>query len=62
MDTLIFAAFAFHACEVKQSPPALRKLGLEWACRLAMEPRRLIKRYFTYNTLFIDHLMRERSE
>lgn len=53
----IGAAFAFHAGEVKQSPPALQKLGLEWAYRLAMEPRRLFKRYFTYNTLFLYHLL-----
>ena len=54
----IGAAFAFHAGEVKQSPPVLQKLGLEWAYRLAMEPRRLFKRYFTYNTLFLWHLLR----
>ena len=55
----IGAAFAFHAGEVKQSPPYLQKLGLEWAYRLAMEPRRLFKRYFTYNTLFLYHLLRD---
>lgn len=55
----IGAAFAFHAGEVKQSPPLLQKLGLEWAYRLAMEPRRLFKRYFTYNTLFLYHLIRD---
>jgi N-acetylglucosaminyldiphosphoundecaprenol N-acetyl-beta-D-mannosaminyltransferase len=56
----IGAAFAFHANEVRQSPPVLQKLGLEWAYRLAMEPRRLFKRYFTYNSLFLYHLARER--
>ena len=55
----IGAAFAFHAGEVKQSPPILQNLGLEWAYRLAMEPRRLFKRYFTYNTLFLYHLLRD---
>ncbi|QTN32147.1 WecB/TagA/CpsF family glycosyltransferase [Akkermansiaceae bacterium] len=54
----IGAAFAFHAGEVKQSPPILQKLGLEWAYRLAMEPRRLFKRYLTYNTLFLFHTLR----
>ncbi len=53
----IGAAFAFHAGEVRQSPPVLQKLGLEWAYRLAMEPRRLFKRYLTHNTLFLYHLM-----
>ena len=55
----IGAAFAFHAGEVKQSPPILQRLGLEWAYRLAMEPRRLFKRYFTYNSLFLYHLLRD---
>lgn len=57
----IGAAFAFHAGEVKQSPPILQKLGLEWAYRLAMEPRRLFKRYLTYNSLFLYHLIRNKS-
>jgi N-acetylglucosaminyldiphosphoundecaprenol N-acetyl-beta-D-mannosaminyltransferase len=57
----IGAAFAFHAGEVKQSPPALQKLGLEWAYRLAMEPRRLFKRYLTYNTLFLYHTLMDRT-
>lgn len=55
----IGAAFAFHAGEVRQSPPVLQKIGLEWAYRLAMEPRRLFRRYFTYNTLFLYHLLRD---
>lgn len=55
----IGAAFAFHAGEVKQSPAAFQKLGLEWAYRLAMEPRRLFKRYFTYNSLFLYHILRD---
>lgn len=55
----IGAAFAFHAGEVRQSPPLLQKLGLEWAYRLAMEPRRLFRRYLTYNSLFLYHLLRD---
>ncbi|MGJ8676093.1 MAG: WecB/TagA/CpsF family glycosyltransferase [Akkermansiaceae bacterium] len=49
----IGAAFAFHAGEVKQAPSKFQELGLEWLYRLVMEPRRLFKRYFTYNSLFI---------
>lgn len=56
----IGAAFAFHAGEVRQSPPALQKLGLEWAYRVAMEPRRLFRRYFTYNSLFVYYLIRDK--
>jgi N-acetylglucosaminyldiphosphoundecaprenol N-acetyl-beta-D-mannosaminyltransferase len=56
----IGAAFAFHAGEVRQSPPVFQRLGLEWAYRLAMEPRRLFKRYLTYNSLFIYHSLRDK--
>ena len=47
------AAFAFHAGEVDQAPHFLQRCGLEWAYRLMKEPKRLFKRYFKYNTLFI---------
>jgi N-acetylglucosaminyldiphosphoundecaprenol N-acetyl-beta-D-mannosaminyltransferase len=56
----IGAAFAFHAGEVRQAPPLFQRFGCEWAYRLAMEPRRLFKRYFTYNSLFLYHLLRDR--
>jgi N-acetylglucosaminyldiphosphoundecaprenol N-acetyl-beta-D-mannosaminyltransferase len=49
----IGAAFAFHAGEVPQAPPFLQRHGLEWAYRLWAEPRRLFRRYFTYNSLFL---------
>ena len=55
----IGAAFAFHAGEVKQSPALFQKLGLEWAYRLAMEPRRLFKRYLTYNSLFMFYAVKD---
>ena len=47
------AAFDFHAGSLRQSPPVLQKLGLEWAFRLAMEPRRLWKRYATTNPTYV---------
>ena len=49
----IGAAFAFHAGEVSQAPAFLQRNGLEWAYRLAAEPRRLFRRYFVHNSLFI---------
>ncbi len=55
----IGAAFAFHAGEVAQAPQLIQRLGMEWAYRVAMEPRRLFKRYFAYNSLFIYHLLCE---
>lgn len=56
----IGAAFAFHAGEVRQAPMFFQRLGMEWAYRVAMEPRRLFRRYFTYNSLFLYHLLRDR--
>lgn len=49
----IGAAFAFHAGEVSQAPSFLQKRGLEWAYRVAAEPRRLFKRYLVHNSLFV---------
>jgi N-acetylglucosaminyldiphosphoundecaprenol N-acetyl-beta-D-mannosaminyltransferase len=56
----IGAAFAFHAGEVRQAPSGIQRLGLEWLYRLCMEPRRLCRRYLTYNSLFLYHIIRER--
>jgi N-acetylglucosaminyldiphosphoundecaprenol N-acetyl-beta-D-mannosaminyltransferase len=56
----IGAAFAFHAGEVRQAPAWIQKAGMEWLYRLCAEPRRLWKRYFTYNSLFVYHLARDR--
>lgn len=49
----IGAAFAFHAGEIDQAPPMMQKMGLEWFYRLLREPKRLWKRYFVFNSLFI---------
>lgn len=47
------AAFDFHAGLVPQAPPWLQRAGLEWAYRLAREPRRLWRRYLRYNPRFV---------
>jgi N-acetylglucosaminyldiphosphoundecaprenol N-acetyl-beta-D-mannosaminyltransferase len=47
------AAFNFIAGELAQAPPRLQRLGLEWAYRLAAEPRRLWKRYLLLNPLYV---------
>ena len=52
----IGAAFAFHAGHVKQAPSWIQKLGLEWLFRMMKEPRRLFRRYLTYNSLFLYYL------
>lgn len=53
------AAFDFHSGRVRQAPPALQRLGLEWAFRLAMEPRRLWKRYMRHNPRFVALFARQ---
>lgn len=55
----IGAAFAFHAGEVKQAPALIQRYGVEWLYRLCKEPRRLFKRYFTYNSLFLWYKLRD---
>ncbi len=47
------AAFDFHAGTVPQAPPALQRVGLEWAYRFAHEPKRLWRRYVLLNPLYI---------
>jgi N-acetylglucosaminyldiphosphoundecaprenol N-acetyl-beta-D-mannosaminyltransferase len=53
------AAFDFHAGALRQAPAMLQRLGLEWAFRLAVEPRRLFKRYATTNPAYLMMLARQ---
>jgi N-acetylglucosaminyldiphosphoundecaprenol N-acetyl-beta-D-mannosaminyltransferase len=53
------AAFDFHAGLVPQAPPWLQESGLEWAYRLAHEPRRLWRRYTRYNPRFVAAFTRQ---
>ena len=46
------AAFDFLSGRKRQAPPLLQKAGLEWAFRLATEPRRLWRRYLLHNPRF----------
>lgn len=47
------AAYDFHAGNLAKAPEFLASLGLEWVFRLAMEPKRLWKRYLFLNPLYI---------
>jgi N-acetylglucosaminyldiphosphoundecaprenol N-acetyl-beta-D-mannosaminyltransferase len=53
------AAFDFHAGLVPQAPRWMQRVGLEWAFRLAHEPRRLWKRYLRYNPRFVVGFLRQ---
>ena len=57
--TLMFgvgAAFDFFAGKVRQAPRWMQRSGLEWFFRLCCEPRRLWKRYFKNNPLFVARI------
>jgi N-acetylglucosaminyldiphosphoundecaprenol N-acetyl-beta-D-mannosaminyltransferase len=56
------AAFDFHAGLVPQAPPWMQSAGLEWAYRLAREPRRLWRRYLRYNPRFLGAFARQLAE
>jgi N-acetylglucosaminyldiphosphoundecaprenol N-acetyl-beta-D-mannosaminyltransferase len=47
------AAFDFHAGFKRQAPHWMQQSGLEWLFRLAMEPRRLWRRYLINNPWFL---------
>jgi N-acetylglucosaminyldiphosphoundecaprenol N-acetyl-beta-D-mannosaminyltransferase len=42
-----------------RAPRLVQRAGMEWAWRLAQEPRRLFKRYLTTNTGFVLLVLRE---
>jgi N-acetylglucosaminyldiphosphoundecaprenol N-acetyl-beta-D-mannosaminyltransferase len=53
------AAFDFHAGALRQAPAWMQDRGLEWLFRLAVEPRRLWKRYLKQNPRFAVLAMKE---
>ncbi len=54
------AAFDIHAGTLAQAPRWMQRSGLEWAYRLAREPRRLWKRYLVNNPAFVARILRDR--
>jgi len=52
------AAFDFLAGTKAQAPPWVQRSGLEWAFRLASEPRRLGRRYVWGNSVFAGEALR----
>lgn len=45
--------------EHRRAPAWIRRAGMEWAFRLAQEPRRLFARYATTNLLYVWHFARQ---
>lgn len=52
------AAFDMHAGNLRQAPRVLQTVGMEWAFRLACEPRRLWRRYLGNNPRFVASVVR----
>lgn len=53
------AAFDYHAGTITRAPLWMQERGLEWLHRLCSEPRRLWRRYFVTNTLFVVGAIRQ---
>ena len=53
--------FDWVAGTKKKAPEWAANLGLEWVLRLIQEPRRLAKRYFVDNFLFIRYFIKQLS-
>jgi N-acetylglucosaminyldiphosphoundecaprenol N-acetyl-beta-D-mannosaminyltransferase len=53
------AAFDFHSGRIRRAPRWMRRVGLEWLFRLAMDPRRLARRYITTNAKFLTRVVRD---
>lgn len=51
-------SFEIIAGEFRRAPLMVQRLGLEWAFRLAQEPRRLARRYVVGNAMFLYYLVR----
>lgn len=58
---ILTVGFAFDAnAGMKPDAPAwMQRFALTWLYRMCSEPRRLIPRYFKWNTLFLFYLLRD---
>ena len=58
----IGGVFDWVAGTKTKAPEMLANIGLEWIFRLVQEPRRLFKRYFVDNFLFIIYIIKQISK
>ena len=50
-------AFDVNAGIKPDAPQWMQRLGLTWVFRMALEPKRLVRRYLRYNSLFLCYLL-----
>ena len=55
------AQFDFWSGRVSRAPKFLRQIGLEWIWRLAIEPKRMFKRYVLGNPAFVLRALKARA-
>lgn len=55
------ALFDFYSGEISRAPAVVRRLGMEWAYRLVLEPRRMFARYVLGNPLFLGRALLRRA-
>ena len=60
LGVTVGAFFDFQAGRVRRAPAWMNRAGIEWLHRLAVEPRRLWKRYLIGNPVFIGRVLRQR--
>lgn len=51
--------FDYYSGRIPRAPSWIRELGLEWLFRFWQEPKRLARRYFIGNGVFLVHVLRE---
>ena len=54
--------FDFYSGNIKRAPTWMREIGIEWFFRFLMEPKRMFKRYFIGNPVFIFRVLRWKSQ
>lgn len=55
-------AFDVLAGKVRRAPGVIQRAGMEWAYRVAQEPRRLAGRYVDTNSVFLGMMAREKYQ
>ena len=60
MPIAVGALLDFLSGAVPRAPAWMRRLRLEWLFRLALEPRRLWRRYIVGNPLFLARVLRQK--
>ena len=54
--------FDFYSGRIPRAPLWMREIGAEWLFRFAQEPRRMWKRYFVGNTVFLWRVFQARRQ